>query len=100
MQRWINSRKARGYNVKVKGTYVIMDEDVFSDFDEQRKLYRQQYPRGRAIPRCNLLLSWMVEAEVSLYEFEEHGQKYFILNDEQFERLTWWVKIKRDNLSL
>ena len=77
----MSGRKARGYEVKVKGSFVIVDEDAFSDFDEHRKIYRQQKPEGRAVPKCDLLLSWMVEAQVSLHAFEEHGENYFILND-------------------
>ena len=81
------------------GTYVIVDDASFEDFDKQRKIYRQQNPNCEAIAECHLLLHWIAETSRShVCKTIEHNKTYYILNDEELEDLAWWVQVQRDNI--
>lgn len=61
----------------------------FTNFDEHCRFYQQQNPNSRAILKCDLLLSWMVEVESPVTELTEQGEIYYHLTDEEFDILTW-----------
>ena len=95
VQRWLKSRTARGLTTTlVQGsTFAIVDEVSFTDYDAHRKKYQQQNPQSRVIPKCELLLSWMVNEEEwpAVQELKEYDETYYCLSYEQFDKLVTWV---------
>lgn len=52
VQRWLKSRTARGLKNTMVGTFVIVDEESFTDYDKHRQFYQQQSPNSQVIPKC------------------------------------------------
>ena len=95
IQRWLKSRTARGLKDTMVGTFVIVNEEIFTDYDKHRQFYRRQSPNSQVIPKCELLLSWMAEEECPIEQLTEYGETYYVLSSNQFDKLATWVYRRR-----
>ena len=70
------------------GTFVIVDDMSFEDFDTHRKFYRKHNPSSEAIAECHLLLYWIAQTHPHVCTAVEYGQTYYILTDQEIEELA------------
>ena len=79
--------------MKVSGSFAVVDENTFSDYDNFRKL---NYTRSILVPMSKVLLHWMAESQCVVEEVKEYGHAYYKLNESEFEELAYWVREQQE----